>query len=176
MCLRALAQLAAGNSVDYRTICRQLEAGLRTDPENFLIALTCLAGPGALDDYGPLKELTEDSSNSLVVGVVYLGVLQYRAGKPADARESLRRALRTFGILPESAEDRFDTRFDRLICQTYLALACRDLGLQDEMRSAAETAKELLHELENDLGNIHFPRPVIEELARQELRTIVTSD
>ncbi len=101
---QAYLLLRARDVNGYRQLCRRLEAHVGADPEGdwlSILAHTCAAAPGALDDPERVvrlaqRNLEKCNANQLIWSPHILALAHYRAGQYPDAVREARRATQSY--------------------------------------------------------------------------------
>jgi serine/threonine protein kinase/WD40 repeat protein len=125
---RVLVLRALGDEAAYREACRQIlrRFDLKRAPPSVVNELvwSCALGPGAVEDYSPLIDLTWSAAASQPEPHILntLGALLYRAGRFEEAVRQLDRAVEARGAIA--------TDYDA----PFLAMAHRRLGHAEEAR------------------------------------------
>jgi WD40 repeat protein/serine/threonine protein kinase/tetratricopeptide (TPR) repeat protein len=171
---RALAQLAAGNSEEYRKVCVAMVAHFQ-DTEDAqtasFTAWTCALGPGAVLDFAPVLRLAERAlgkAPDLPLSHQAVGAVLYRMDRPGDALPHLQ-----VGLAADNARGHTSPAY----LYFFLAMAHHRLGHAQEARAwlekaVAQTDKELRDEAQ-DAAPALWVRKATLQLLRAEAQALL---
>ena len=186
----ALAQLGADQLDLYRNAChatlRQFQ-DTEWPASGCRVAWTCLLGPKAVDDYGPVVRLAEQAVAADPDSETYLstlGGILYRAGRIEEAVERLSEANNLIedpdAALTTPPGDNYD--FEVLPAHTcyFLAMAHQAAGERGQARQWLDKANEwtdkALAEHADGTATLPWNRKLTLELFRREAESMIESD
>lgn len=182
----ALTQLAAGDQTGYRATCAALIARYGANAASvdaYNIALVCVVGEHAVEDMDFVVTLAERAVEAIPFNPIYrtvLGAAQLRAGRSAEARVTLERALPVYAVVKVAAPNfASGVHANQLLGEVFLAFCYPEE--REKRAGQIAKARELIAKMETrpiELGQVMMPWaiPFAVEVANRELARLNAAD
>ncbi len=189
----ALLQLAVDDEAAYHDSCERLLARYGDDSDVAIcvaVAMACMAGDQATSDMNRVLDIMRRAAESNPKNPVFqtlVGALEHRAGNSQTAIATLKKTLPMHTLAAYAAPRQLDQiRISRIMGETILALALREVGDQQALEKQITALRKILDTLEQNQpqyseGIARWALPLTiysarKELARLESQTSPTAE